>query len=178
MTTPRMADSVTPWLIPETFNLNPNGVLAYADGAYEWTPGMVAQWRRKRFIRVSITGATDTQLGEGAWELDVERFDATPGDAVRFAGARLAAGKRACIYSDRSTVPAVRDALGDKFDEVDLHVATLDGRLWTPAELAADISQLEGVTVAASQIWAIQYLPAGHYDVSLVYGTPAWDQQP
>jgi len=173
----RMADSVQPHLIPQTFAKSPNGVLLYADGAFACPPAEAARWPRKRWITVARGGWNP----HGAWELDVETGDATPEQALAFVRMKLEQGRAAGIYCDRSSVPDVVASVSayshEMVAEVDWHIATLDSHPWGPGGLCAWLrSQERPADLRPERIWAIQTTPMGTYDVSTVFGRPDWER--
>jgi hypothetical protein len=167
--TGRMADSTRPELIPDKFALRPNGVLVYIDGEYKWPSSQVRRFSR----HWSITTTGDVRMAEHARCIDVERFDATPQDVVRYQAAREEDGNRTVVYCDRATIPAVVAADND-WPHLLWFIATLDGRNWNPQTLSVDISQNEGIYLDARLIHAIQNVPGESYDTSLMFGDSEW----
>lgn len=165
----RMADSTRPNLIPDKFALRPNGVLIYVDGSYKWDARQIRRFPR----HWNITTTGDVSHARTARCIDVERFDASPADVPEYAAARAKFNDRTVVYCDRSTVPAVVSSDPTSF-ELLWFIATLDGRNWNPATLAADIAANEGVQLDPRKIRAIQYLPGESFDTSLLFGDPEW----
>jgi hypothetical protein len=164
----RMADSTQPWLIPDAFSQRPNGVAGYPSGDFAWS----AHWwdHFPRHVGITTLGATDARVAR--W-IDVERGAATPAEAETFLNDREAYSSDGGVYCSRSSVPAVLEATGRESDHW-WWIATLDNHHWTPAELAADIARLEGVTIRPERILAIQWRPAGHYDESSLWAPVSW----
>jgi hypothetical protein len=166
----RMADSTSPDDIPDKFALRPNGVLAYCDGLYAWTPEQLDRF--PRCWRITVIG--DPANAVHARAMDVERFDCTPQDVPPYRDARASRGMSTYVYCDRSTVPAVLDACGNE-DHLRWIIATLDYQPWTPVSVANSIRAETGVTIDAARIAAIQIYPFPDYDGSLVFGPPEWE---
>jgi hypothetical protein len=170
----RMADSVSPWLIPEAYRQYPSGVAGYADGLYAWSGLQAAHWPRK--IWITVTGASPH-----ARCIDVERGDAAPAGVPAFYRARKAISEHAevMVYCDRSAVPQVAAAMRDDgldYDELLWWIATLDGQPWTAPLLSSAIAEDYGVTIHPDDIWACQWNPMGSYDESFVFAAdPRWD---
>ena len=164
-----MADAVTPANIPAKLGC----AAAYVNGEFEWTRQELARF--PRVIRISVL--PDPKAAAKARALDVENHDATPADAPAFVRYRQGIHHRdATIYCNRSTLPAVLEHLGDL--QPRLWIATLDGRAWTPDELAIDIAAAEKIPVSPERIWAVQYVTlAPGYDLSLVYGEHDFDRR-
>lgn len=166
---PRAADSVEPATVPEAFAVRPNGVIAYVDGRYAWTPDQLARF--PRYESISVTG--DPAAMRVARWVDVERYDATPGDVPACWEARQRFGyANFGVYCDRSTVPEVLDATEGR--EPLWWIATLDNHAWTPAELAANIYAVYRVTINPARVRWIQCYPLGSYDVSRGFGPETW----
>ena len=90
----------------------------YVNGAFATHP---ARYRRG-LVWIDVTGAAPG----GAFWLDVERGDATPDHVPGWLDARERSGGGAGgIYCDRSNLPAVQQAAGDR--PYWLWIATLDG---------------------------------------------------
>jgi hypothetical protein len=92
----------------------------YVNGAFATRP---VKYRRG-LIWIDVTGADPA----GAYWLDVERGDATPAQVPGWLDARknhVGDYGSAGIYCNRSTLPAVQEAAGDRPHA--LWVATLDG---------------------------------------------------
>lgn len=167
---PRMADSVAPYLIPRTFRQPPNGVAFYRDGPYAVEPKIYGT-EFPRHIGISVTG--DPAMAQIARCVDVERGDATPAHVAAYASARWEAGHDdALAYCDRSTVAEVLEAA--PADEYGFWIATLDGIYRTPQVLCFELKQTYGVDLDPARVWAIQWLPMGEYDESRVFGNPRW----
>jgi hypothetical protein len=143
-----MYDSVTPSAIPS----NAAAVAGYVDGAYRWSD---ADWAR-------FPGAVKVRIAVFPWTpdghvLDVERGDATPGQAPGWVAMRQRAGlKQPQIYCNASTLPAVRAA----FAAVAMPVPPI----W--------VAQYDGVPTIPAGCVAKQYADppssGGNYDVSNV----------
>jgi hypothetical protein len=167
--TPRAADSTDPAAIPDVFTLRPNGVIAYADGRWAWTPEQLARF--PRFESISVTGAPGA-MRVARW-VDVERFDATSAEVPACWDARRAYGFADFgVYCDRSTVGEVLDATDGA--EPLWWIATLDSQPWTPLSLAADIWNSYRVMILPHRIRWIQNQPMGSYDVSRGFGPETW----
>jgi hypothetical protein len=147
-----MFDSVNPAAIPADASL----VAGYVDGAVSaWPASAWDRFPEAEKVRINVTG----DPSHGGDVLDVERFDATPAHAPGWFDARTAAGaKGLTIYCNRSTLPAVDAAMGNRSHF--RWVATLDGHLDI-----AGYPPLQGPAV-------IQFLPASdlgiNADMSLV----------
>lgn len=101
--TRRMGDSTNAADVP-----NLPMVAGYVSGPYTWT---AAEWAlHPGAVKVRI--ATQANVNDGD-VLDVERGDATPGEAPGWVAMRKAAGHPApCIYMNQSTWPACIAAFG------------------------------------------------------------------
>lgn len=166
---PRAADSTEPATVPETFAVRPNGVIAYVDGHYAWTPDQLARF--PRYEAISVTG--DPAAMRVARWVDVERFDATPEDVPKCWEQREAYGYRDFgTYCDRSTIGKVLDATGGR--EPLWWIATLDNIAWTPGSLASNVWEQFGVKISPVRVRWIQCYPMGHYDVSRGFGPETW----
>jgi hypothetical protein len=165
----RMADSTRPELIPDAFAMRGNGVLAYYDGLYAWTPEELERFPNRWHI--TVTG--NLAVAPYARAIDVENFDATPQEVPPYRDARAARGMSTYVYANRSTVPAVVDTCGGE-DHLRWIIATLDNNHWTPVTIVNSIRAETGFTIDAARIAAIQCYDYGTYDKSLVYGPPDW----
>lgn len=167
--TPRAADSVDPDTIPQAFTIKPNGVIAYVDGKYAWTPGQLARF--PRYEAISVTG--DPAAMRVARWVDVERFDATPAEVPGCWDARRSFGYSDFgAYCDRSTAGEILDATEGR--EPLWWIATLDGLPWNPVTLAADIYRRYHVNITPARVRWIQNQPMGSYDVSSGFGRETW----
>jgi hypothetical protein len=142
-----MVDSATPEKIPH----GPYRAAAvYVNGRYAWPQSQIARFAD--VIRISVL--PDPSWAAHARVLDVERFDATPADAVAFIRERRRLGfDDATIYCSKAVVAAVQVAChGLRF------------RLW--------IADWDGHVHDDPDAWAVQYanLEAQGYDLSAVYG--------
>ncbi len=96
-----MYDAVTAWHIPPDARM----VAGYVDGRYRWSD---ADWALfPEAVKVRIAVFADTDDGQ---VLDVERFDATPAQAVAWVQRRLDRGWLPTIYCSASSWPSVRAA--------------------------------------------------------------------
>lgn len=139
-----MGDSTNAGDIP-----NHLAMVAGYDSGYKWTP---ADWAlHPNAVKVHI--ATEANVNSGH-VLDVERGDATPGEAPGWAQMRREAGVVPCIYMNLSTWPAV--------------IAAFEGQ---PAPLYW-VAQYDNVAEIPDGAIAKQYanesLTGGHYDLSIV----------
>ena len=114
----------------------------------------------KGHVFIDVTGG----LPNGAMWLDVEKGDATVADVPGWLDARAKFGEGG-IYCDRSVLPEVEAAAGDRPHL--LWVATLDGTV--DVALPAGHGQLVAV-----QAFGEDYLPF-HADLSLVLDAGYWD---
>jgi hypothetical protein len=154
-----MFDSTTPAAIPADAGL----VAGYVDGSFAWSDADWQRFPRAQKIHICVTG--DHTKGDC---LDVEKGDATPGQAPGWIKARQAAGvKYATIYCNRSNLAAVEKACAG------LHyyrwIATLDGILHIPGYhplIGPAAVQFANSTMAGTNV-----------DVSLVY-EPGWHPAP
>jgi hypothetical protein len=129
----------------------------YVNGVFATRP---ARYRRG-LVWIDVTGAAP----DAAFWLDVERGDATPDHVAGWLDARERSGAGAGgIYCDRSNLPAVEQAAGDRPHA--LWVATLDG--------TAEV-QLPG---GSGRLVAIQDYPASMVgldaDLSIVVDRDYW----
>ena len=116
---------------------------------------------RRGLVWIDVTGAAPG----GAFWLDVERGDSTPGHVAAWLDARAASGAGpGGIYCDRSALPAVEDAAGSR--DHWLWVATLDG--------TADVTLPGG----CGRLAAVQDYPASMVgldaDLSIVVDRDYW----
>jgi hypothetical protein len=166
---PLMADSVTPWLIPEKFAARPNGVAVYRDGLYAWS-----SWALRHYpYQWGITVTGDLAMAPHARVIDVEHLDATAADVEPYRIARAALHESTITYCDRSTVPLVIGACPG-WQRLGWWIATLDGQPWTPDLMVAWLKSQYAVELDPANIRAIQNMPMGDYDQSLVFGDPGW----
>jgi hypothetical protein len=167
--TPILYDSVQPALIPEKARQKPNGIMAYLDGEFAWTPGMAGSFPRGWWITV----IGDPARAGKAREIDVETGDATPADVKPYHAARTALGARTIVYCDLSTVAAVQEADANH-EDLWWHLAWWTGRIESPTVIADQLQQVYGVTIDPGRILAQQYADRGNYDVSAVFSDPRW----
>lgn len=168
-----MADSVEPASIPNRFARRPNGVLIYNDGPHKWPEDQVRRF--KSCWRITVEG--DPAHAVNAREMDVETYDITPDAIPAYRDARWAHQMGTIVYCNRSTIPAVWDAVGS-WAHLHLHVATLDGVNWNPQSLSQNIWQNYHVDVPPYLIIAIQNMPMGSFDQSSIFGRPGWEPIP
>jgi hypothetical protein len=142
----------------------PDGAWAalYADGDYKAPPTTHRRFPRRRWITVlgnPVSGIADYEPGN-------QVFD-TAGALHRWATAREVRSVP-IVYSDRAEV---REALAE-LDGIRVlwWIATLDGRDWTPEELAADLAVNFGAHVPAEDIWACQNTDTKKWDRSVLFG--------
>lgn len=164
-----MADSITPLIIPRKYAEKPNGVAAYIDGKYAWTPAELAAYPSQWHI--STTGAPSLALK--ARVLDVERYDATPEDVAPYQAVREGKGGRTTVYCSRDTVPLVVQS-DPHWEDLLWWIAILENRYFTQAEVQKSILDLTGVTLGLSSIVAAQLYDYGDYDRSINYINPRW----
>ena len=98
-----MYDSVSPAGIPEGAEL----VGGYVNGRFKWTPADWARFPRAAHVGVNVNG----DLADGGDILDVERFDAVPGQIPAWVRGRHAAGGMHGVYCSLATLPAVQAIL-------------------------------------------------------------------
>lgn len=145
-------DSTRPNLIPASAP----AVLIYADGAFKWTHEDKARFPHARHRAISVLNKPSV-----AAVLDVELGDATPEDAPGFIKARFG---DACIYCNRSTLPAVQRAC-----------AGLDYRVWLATLDGSKPTSIRG----GGKLAAVQYQGGqkAHFDLSVVYDV-SWLRDP
>jgi hypothetical protein len=96
------ADSVTAAHLPAGMDV----YLAYADGSYENVVAVRARFPDSPVLTIAVTPADDADM------LDVERYDAVPGDAPGWVTRQLARhAYRPVVYSSQSEMPVVIAAL-------------------------------------------------------------------
>jgi len=136
-------------------------VAAYVDGRW---PNVAAARRRFPHAKVVTITVSGYQAGRpvAANVIDCEKGDATPATAARWAKARIAAKAKPTIYCNRSTWPAVKQAVkaAGITGKVSYWIADYDGKAVIPAGAVA--KQYEGSPGNRP----------GHYDVSIV--GPYW----
>lgn len=145
-----MRDSIDPFAIPLA---NLAAVAGYADGIFEWTS---AGWARfpPSVVPLSIV----VFAGDQGDILDVEMGDASPADCPGWADRFDRPNRRRpTIYSNRSTIGAIRQAMGSR--PFDWWAATLDGNQDVPGAVA--------VQYAGSD------LTGGAFDESIIVD-PGW----
>lgn len=172
----KMADSASPWRIPEEFTVPPQAGAAYVDGRYAWSKA-----QRDRFgLHISITTdpASGVMVAELARAVDLEFGDYTASQASQFIQERIDSThwgeKDATVYCSRDKLRAFLDAHGGEPPR--WWIATLDGKPWTPQTLAEEIATVEAVHISVDRIWAIQNMRANGYDVSDVFGVRDFDR--
>jgi hypothetical protein len=153
-----MRDSIDPFAIPLT---NLAAVAGYADGSFVWSS---AGWALFPPPIVSLSIVVDA-ANQGDI-LDVERFDAVPGDCPGWADRFNRPGRRRpTIYCNRDTIGAVRQAMGTR--PFDWWCATLDGTQNVAGAVAVQYagSAQTGANYDESIIWDAswigQQLPGG-----------------
>jgi len=156
MTTYLMYDSVWPEGIPG----RAWAVAGYADGHYNWT---VPQW--ERFMNSWRLPITVLGGHTGARIVDCERGDLTPGGAALWCTVEIRDHqRRPTVYCNRSTWPAVVQALGTvglQFGrDVALWLADPDGVAVLPTTYAGLVAKQYGQG------------PGAAYDLSVV--NPMW----
>jgi hypothetical protein len=149
----------------------PGRVMLYADRVPPQTRNMAPAGALIHWI---------TEDGQGQWRAlagDYEEgttlYD-RPGRMRGWVDKRIANLGRAVAYCDRADLHRLACELGPSlFRHPSLHfwIPTLDGTDWTPEELAVNIAVNWQVAIPAKRIWGCQYLDAGDWDVSLLYGT-------
>jgi len=154
-----------------TFAAIPDGADAVLpiDGRYEVDPAAAKRLGRVRWYTI---GADYARAGAIDWELGNPCF--TAHGLQRFVRGREAMRARARVYLDRADAAAAVDALSVagllRYPGLLWWVATLDGRPWTPEELAADLRDRWHADIHPGQIWANQNRTvierAGPVDVS------------
>src|SRR6185437_10751663 len=113
-----MLDSTTPAVLP----VNVGMIAGYINGRYAWTPAEFGKFPGAR-VRINVTGVH----GRGT-VLDVESGDAKPSDAPGwYDSIDWIAKSQLAIYCNRTTLPAVIDAMGKR--DWRLWLATLDGSM-------------------------------------------------
>lgn len=171
----RMADSVEPDKIPDTYAAWPNGVAIYANGRFAWTAAQLARF--PRFIAISVTGVPATAAFARC--LDVEKGDASPADVPHFLDSRRHrfGAHSGLIYASRSLLAEIWEAL-DGRPEPEWWIPTLDNHPWTPAELHENIVTKWKVPISEAKIRAIQWQDNGTFDGSSVWGKMHWTLNP
>lgn len=97
-----MYDTIAPSEIPAS----PQAVAGYVSGSWPDFNRIVAMFPHAQHLSIAPTADHDADC------LDVERGDATPGQAPAWVVRQHSRGvHRPCIYADRSTMPAVEQAL-------------------------------------------------------------------
>lgn len=106
------------------------GVFVYVDGLYRWSESDIARFKNSVIVGTAVFASTND--GD---ELDVERGDATPGEAPGWVLMRRKAGKRAPgVYMNADTWPAVKSAfMAQDVAEPLYRVAQYDGKAVIPA---------------------------------------------
>lgn len=126
-------------------------VAGYISGPYAWTPAEWALHPTARKVRI----ATQANVNDGD-VLDVERGDATPGEAPGWVQARRAAGATPCVYMNASTWPTVVQAFAAAHVPPPLYwVAQYDNVAQIPAG-------------AIAKQYADSTQTGGHFDLSVV----------
>lgn len=170
----RMADSVTPNLIPEKYRQKPNGVALYVNGMWAVTRKVLDHYPRS--IRISVTGSRESAADARC--VDVERGDATPKDVPGFVHARDLMNRDHLIYSDRSNVAAILGEFKLQYPsrhptDLNFWISTLDNGNWTPEAICSNLSKEWGASLKPEQVKAIQVSDYGHFDMSLIFD-PRW----
>jgi hypothetical protein len=141
-------DAVNPqnMTIDDTYD----GVFAYATGRYMWSGEQVRRFvtAGKHLYRYDTVGASP----HWASLLDVERYDATPETAAIWVPQRNNMMGDAGVYCNRSTVPAVVDAIGDR-ETCWLIVADWTGTPHMPALDLPDNFRVAGVQYQNTPGW-------------------------
>lgn len=160
---PRFFDSARPWLIP-----GGSWAAAYHDGLYIWPASQALRMARLRWITIA---GDARNCGIADFEPGNPVFD-QPGTLYGWAHGRIAMDCRARTYTDRANAAAALAALGGLHEDphVEWWIATLDGRPWTPAELAADLAANWNAPIPADRIWACQNDRGPGYDTSRLFG--------
>lgn len=124
-----MYDSVNPRIIPADAAM----VAGYVDGKYRWTE---EGWGRfPHAVKVRIAVLPETDAGN---VLDVERYDAAPGQAPGWVTMRRRAGVEPTVYCSRSAWPVVREAFRSSgVSEPQYWIADYTGKEHLPAGAVA-----------------------------------------
>lgn len=120
---------------------------------------------RYRIIGITREGgaaaAARAQIVDYEWTL--QAFE-NPGRTRDFAETRAAHGERFITYCPRALLSHLRAELGGCLWSSPLHrlwIPTLDGKQWTPAELADNIARGWHVIVRPEQLWGNQWSQGG-----------------
>ncbi|HEY6493776.1 MAG TPA: hypothetical protein VIZ43_10910 [Trebonia sp.] len=126
-------------------------VVPYADGLYAAVPADLRRFGSVRWNTVfwdwRRAGCIDFEQGNPAYA------------AVRlraYVAGRNKRSLRARVYASMSNVAKAHEILTGHGWHWEWWIATLDGRDWAPAELAAEIERLYGAVVDAGAVWANQ----------------------
>jgi hypothetical protein len=150
-------DTVSPqrMAIDDTYQ----GVIAYADGRYAWPTAQISRFTAagKHLYRYDVTGDSPHL----ASVLDVERYDATPGQAAVWVPERNRIDNDAACYTSLDNVPELLAAIGG--EPCWLIVADWTGRPHVP-----------GLTLPPNvRLAAVQYATTPSFDLIAVY-SGAW----
>lgn len=143
--------------------------LKYIDG--EFAPDQRIRFEHTRFITVH-----GHYRDAGIIDFEPENPAFNPWTLRRFVRGRKALNLRARVYCDRvDATEALRYLAVDGLDNYpEWWIATLDGKQWTAAELAADLESHFDAPIPADRIWANQWTQVndGEIDQSSLFG--AW----
>lgn len=179
-----MADSVSPYGIPESFRAYRNrGVAPYVNGRYAWPAAAVRSFPR-RLAGIDVN-ATRPDLGD---VLDCERFDATPQDWPDWRARRVALVKEGHargwpkVYT--SIAPGGGYGVGplvtvtEERNQEPIHHWWIAWYVYphvpAAAEVVAEVERLTGFRMAESDLFGCQYGTLGGYDISVIYQDPEW----
>ena len=139
-------------------------VCEYRDGDYATT---TIHYPYTRWITVMGGAEVAATAGIADYEPDNWVYS-RPGALRAWAAHRKVMGKRARVYCDRANARQAAEQVAGL--PVLWWIATLDERVWTAAELAADLKANWGAGIAEDTIWANQYADVGgDFDVSRLY---------
>jgi hypothetical protein len=130
-------------------------VAGYSSGRFAWPAAAWSRWPHATKIKIDVNG-TAPHLSD---VLDIERYDATPGQAPDWIRARVPFG-RACLYFSLDNMAAVAAAV-EGFRGVDVIVAD-----WTNEPHTVHVSP-------DMHLVGVQYKPTTGYDLSVIYD-PTW----
>lgn len=166
---PRFGDSgPTPEAIPYALAALYSPDCAYPADRY--FPGYAERWDADHRHWYTQTGSHQCQLVD--WQPDTPIYTDPAGlrrwvQARRHQPAEL--GNRSIIYTDRSDARAAWFAT-EGLDPYWL-IATLDGIVRTPAELAAELDRVFRAPIPADHIWAQQVTNHGSFDENVLFGS-------
>lgn len=147
-------------------------VACYVNGAYTWSLRQEQEFGRK--IRISVE-AGQPEAAKYARVLDVERFDAGPGDVGPFLAARAAAGHAdATIYCNLSTVATIPPEVREEVPR--WWLAWYVNPQPNAAEVLNELHDLTRLTLPLERLWACQWRSTGNWDQSVVYGAQDWSR--